>query len=990
MNETQTTSESLKVFQLAKELGVDSFTLLDKLRDLKIEVKNHMSELGPEQTQLVRETLGAKKTAAKKPASKSGSKSSAKSTSAKTTSAPKRRSSAVAAQTDSSETQSALAATSSTVIRRRQINETQSEIVRTVTTTEKSVPATPASSPVQVAPPDHMEEVRPDVEVVVVQEQVLVETPATEIVEPPAEDAVSVEALPVLPALGAASASSTPPVAAAVPPVQSTTTETTIATGTTTATAITTTTTTTTVAGARVIQKRSVLNVVAPSGAPKSLMRTVTPAPPKVVVAASKAGQSTSPETAKGGRIIKMTKEKLDKLAEEEAAKKKSIAREQLKPEDVRFADYRKKEMVFLPKRKKIPVGKELKRTQITTPSAQKRIVTMGEAITVGELANQMGLKAGEVIKKFMSLGSMVTINQAIDYDTALLVAQEFKYEIRNTAFKEVSVLDSGTDSKENLIPRPPVVTIMGHVDHGKTTLLDSIRNANVAAGEAGGITQHIGAYTIDKKATDGTTKQITFIDTPGHEAFTLMRARGANVTDIVVLVVAADDGVMPQTREALSHAKAAGVPIVVAVNKIDKPGANPEKIRQALAELNLLSEDWGGDTMFVPVSALKKEGIDALLDAILLNAEVLDLKANTEARASGIVLESRLEKGRGPVATILVKRGTLSLGDQAVSGVSFGRIKAMTNHEGASISTLGPGMAAEVLGLSHVPQAGEPFNAVDNEADARELVLHRTNKEKARAQVPVGVAAKPTLEALFAKIKSGESKELKIILKADVYGSVEAVRDSLTKLTNDQVRVQVIHAASGGITESDVLLASASQAIIIGFNVRPETKARRVAEAEHVEVKCYNIIYEVVDEVKKAMTGMLDKKKVEHYLGRAEVRQVFTVPSIGVVAGCFVVDGKVQRGAMVRLLRDSRVIYEGKMSSLRRFKDDAREVAQGYECGIGIEKFNDVKLGDLIEAFEIQWMTPELNAPKAAELGAPKTNESKGSEHGRNPSSAH
>ena len=656
-----------------------------------------------------------------------------------------------------------------------------------------------------------------------------------------------------------------------------------------------------------------------------------------------------------GFRIIRMTKENLDQMAEEENAKKKGgggIREGEIKPEDVRFADYRKKEVVFLPKRKRVPVGKELKRTQKTVAAAHKRVVEMGDHITVANFADQMGVKGTEVVRKLMGMGTMASLNQTIDFATATIIAHEFQHEVKNIAFKEEQVLEGTEDSPETLQPRPPVVTIMGHVDHGKTSLLDAIRSAKVAAGEAGGITQHIGAYTVEKSG-----KLISFIDTPGHEAFTAMRARGANVTDIVILVVAADDGVMPQTREALSHAKAAGVPIVVAMNKMDKPGANPEKIKQQLAELDLLAEDWGGQSQFVPVSAAKKTGLDELLEAVLLNAEVLDLKANPDVAAAGTVLEARLEKGRGPVASVLVKRGTLRIGDIDVSGQFTGRVKSLMNDKGGTQKECTPGMPVEILGFEGLPTAGEKFDVVADDAAARELIAHR--KEKALAEK--SATSKVSLEDLFARSQAGATKELNIILKADVSGSVEAIRDSLMKLATEKVKVKVILANPGGITESDVMLANASKAIIVGFNVRPETTARRLAEAEHVEIKTYQIIYELLDDVKLAMVGALDKKKVEKYLGRAEVRQTFSVPKLGTVAGCAVIDGKILRGANVRLLRDSRVIFDGKLATLRRFKDDAKEVAEGYECGMGIEKYNDIKIGDLIEAYQIDLVTPEL-----------------------------
>ncbi len=656
-----------------------------------------------------------------------------------------------------------------------------------------------------------------------------------------------------------------------------------------------------------------------------------------------------------------MTKENLDQMAEEEAAKKRGgggRTESEIRPEDVRFADYRKKEMVFLPKRKKIPLGKQLHKTEITTPKAGKRVVEMNETITVSDFASQLNVKAAEVIRKLMGLGIMATMNQTIDFDSATIIGHEYQYEVKNVSFKEEDLLEANTDTEEQKISRPPVVTIMGHVDHGKTSLLDAIREANVAGGEAGGITQHIGAYTVEK---DG--QMITFIDTPGHEAFTSMRSRGANVTDIVVIVVAADDGAMPQTREAIAHAKAAGVPIIVAVNKIDKPGANPEKVKQQLAELDLLAEDWGGQTIFVGVSALKHTNLDKLLEAILLQAEVLELKANPEALATGTVLEGRVERGKGPVISVLVKRGTLRVGDPIVSGTCSGKVKALHDHLGKDVKEVSPGMAAEILGFDDVPVAGEKFDATTTEIDARSIAEHRKDKSRAKA----APSSKVSLEDLFSKIQAGNIKELPIILKADVFGSVEAVRDSLTKLSTEKVKVRVIHSAPGGITESDVLLATASGAIILGFNVRPETKARQIAESEHVEIKSYNIIYELIDDVKKAMVGLLDKKKVEKFLGRAEVRQTFTVPKTGTIAGCSVVDGKILRGSNVRLLRDSRIIFDGKMSSLKRFKDDAKEVAQGFECGIGIENYNDLKPGDLIESYQIDMVTQDVSS-----LGAP------------------
>jgi len=695
--------------------------------------------------------------------------------------------------------------------------------------------------------------------------------------------------------------------------------------------------------------------------APKNLLKVVARAPEEKAqakgtgVGGLKAGTAITDKD--GFRTIRLDKKSLDQLAEEEAAKKRSGRGEFVRPEDVRFADYRKKEVVFLPKKKRIPPNKELHSTSITTAAAHKRVVEIDGAIRVQDLAAAMSVKAPQLIRKLVAMGQMAGMNDVLDFDTTTLVAAEFQFEVKNKEFREEELLATAVEAANPaaVTHRPPVVTIMGHVDHGKTSLLDAIKKTNVAAGEAGGITQHVGAYTVEK---DG--KLITFIDTPGHAAFTAMRARGANVTDIVILVVAADDGVMPQTREALEHARAAKVPIVVAINKIDKPQANPEKIKQTLSELNLLPEEWGGDTMFVPVSAVAGTNLDKLLEAILLNAEVLDLKADPTARAAGVVLESRLDKGRGPVMTILVKQGSLHVGDYVVAGEHSGKVRALYDWTGANVKDVGPGISAEILGLDGVAKAGDAFSSTATDADAKAVVENR--RDKSRAAEAARSGGKLTMEQILAKLSSGNLKELKVILKADVFGSVEAVRDSLTKLQNEKVKVEVITAATGGITESDILLASASEALIVGFNVRPDTKALQLAEAEGVEVRTYRIIYELLDDVKKAMAGMLDKIRTEKFLGRAEVRQTFTVPKIGTVAGSAVVDGKIVRGASVRLLRNSQIVYEGKMTSLKRFKDDAREVAQGYECGIGLEGYNDIKPGDVIEAFQVEMITPELN----------------------------
>ncbi|HKI51273.1 MAG TPA: translation initiation factor IF-2 [Geothermobacteraceae bacterium] len=597
--------------------------------------------------------------------------------------------------------------------------------------------------------------------------------------------------------------------------------------------------------------------------------------------------------------------------------------------------------------------SKAAKKTEITVSKAIKRKIRISDVITVGELAKRMGVKANDLIKELMRQGNMVTINHPLDYETAAILASEFEYEVENVAFDEETILqhssikDGKEENPEDLLPRPPVVTIMGHVDHGKTSLLDAIRATNIIGGEAGGITQHIGAYDVE---LDG--KKISFLDTPGHEAFTAMRARGTKVTDIVILVVAADDGVMPQTKEAINHAKAAGVPIIIAVNKIDKPDANPERVKQELTEFELVPEEWGGDTIFVEVSAKENRNVDQLLEMILLQAEVLELKANPQKRAKGAIVEARLDKGRGPVATMLVQEGTMRIGDPVVSGSHFGRVRTMTNDRGEALQEAGPSMPVEVTGLSGVPDAGDTFNAVEDEKTAKEVAQHRAQKLR---EAELASSSKISLEQLYARIQEGDVKELKVIVKGDVQGSVEAVKDALLKLSSDNCRLLVIHTGVGGIIESDVSLASASDAIVLGFNVRPEPKASQLAELEGVDIRLYNIIYDAVADVKNAMEGLLAPTYKEKPLGRIEVRDTFHVSRIGTIAGCYVLDGKVVRGCQVRLVRDSVVVWEGKMSSLKRFKDDAREVATGYECGIGLENYNDIKVGDIIEAYELE-----------------------------------
>ncbi len=973
-----TDREPIKVYELAKELGIDSISLVDTLKTLEINVKNHMSELSDTDVERARSVLkagsmsgsaagatskkstptGAKKVVARRAAGTGAVAAPATpektEAPAKTTKTVRKKAVPAPEPTPTAAATAAAAATStssSTVIRRRVLSDGATQTVTSTISTEKETREN-AAQEIQAA--EAAAAPVAEVEAAPVEEAAAIET--APVAAPPAapeyKPTLTLAAVPT-PAAPVAVVAPVEPVVAAEPgTVETVRTEVKTEGGKVTTSIIrrTETTTLTTSSMKDSMGKRSLLRIIEqPKLAPK-------PKPGAAASTASTDDKDKKPgfkSDREGFKFARVDKENLDKMAEEEARKRGPKAFEtEIKPEDIKYSDYRKKEMIFIPKRKKAPVGKNLRQTNITTAAAHKRVVEMGDTITVGELAQQLQAKANEVIKKLMMMGQMATVNQSLDFDTATLIANEFKFEVKNIAFKENDVLQIEDEKAEDLKPRPPVVTIMGHVDHGKTTLLDAIREANVAGGEAGGITQHIGAYTIEKEG-----KLITFIDTPGHEAFSMMRARGANVTDIVILVVSADDGVMPQTREALSHAKAAGVPIIVAVNKIDKPGANPEKIKQALAELDLLAEDWGGETMFIPVSALKKMNLDKLLEGILLTAEVQDYKANPKGLARGVVLEARLEKGRGPVASMLVKHGTLRSGDIVVSGTQWGRAKALTNHLGAAVKDVSPGMAVEVLGLDGIPNAGDQFDVVKDERAATTLVDHRIQANRDAKQK----SSKSSLEDLFARAKVGDLKELLIVLKADVFGSAEAVRDSLIKQSTDKVKVKVIHSGTGGITESDVMLANASGALIVGFNVRPEIKARQIAESEHVVIKSYTIIYELLDDVKLAMTGLLDKKKVETYLGRAEVRQTFSVPKAGTVAGCSVIDGKLVRNANIRLLRDNRIVFDGKLNSLKRFKDDAKEVAQGYECGLGIDNYNDVKIGDVVEAYQIDEIAQEL-----------------------------
>jgi translation initiation factor IF-2 len=668
------------------------------------------------------------------------------------------------------------------------------------------------------------------------------------------------------------------------------------------------------------------------------------------------------------------TTEKKEPTAESEEAskkkKKKKLSDKVDEPEkDIKWS---KKRISF--KRKEVVEGNELyskakrskkwagkgkkqttgQKTLITTPRAIKRRVKIDESILLSDLARRMGIKANEIIAKMMGLGVMVTVNQTIDFETAAIVASEFDYELEKASFEEESLLNISDDhSTGNMVERPPVVTIMGHVDHGKTSLLDVIRKTRVTDIEAGGITQHIGAYhVITEKG------QIVFLDTPGHEAFTSMRSRGASITDLVILVVAADDGVMPQTVEAINHAKAAKVPIVVAVNKIDKPNADPERVKRELSEKGLVPEDWGGDTMFVNVSAKKNQGIDDLLDMLILQSEMLELKADPERLSTGYVIEARIDPGRGPVATVLVQQGTLHVGEPVVCGIQYGKIRTMINDKGVQVQKAGPSIPVEITGLSGVPQAGDHMVALSDEKDAKQVSIHRIQKKRS---LELAKASNISLDKLYEKMLEGKISNMNLIIKADVQGSIEAISESLTKLTNKEVKINVIHSATGTVTESDVSLAAVSDAIIVGFNVRPSMKVQALASDENVDMRFYNIIYSLIEDIKGSISGMMASTFKEHVLGRAEVREVFHIPKLGAIAGCYVTDGKIERGGLVRLLREGIITYEGNISSLRRFKDDAKEVQNGFECGIGIEKYNDIKTGDVIECYYMEEIKTQL-----------------------------
>lgn len=933
--------ETLKVYELAKELGLDSFTLLDKLKQINIEVKSHMSSLETAQVIAVRQAiLGDKQTkkpatTLKKKAATVASADTATAPAGATTTAKKvvKKATAAAPATEKKESAKASEKESDTSPKRK--------VIKRRTGAEGEEAPTPAKSvSSQEAAPTFVEEAA---ERVSDEPTELNENVAT------TEAEASVSAAPVIPE-PIEPVIPRPSVAEYMPRANA--------------------------PGTRVVNKatppRTVERDELAGEFSNRRLKIVQAAPPVVPGDANAptyrtpggpaSGERSSKKplpqkTATGGtEMFQPVTTYVQKESAEEAKAKRGNSTRGPTPEEIRIADFRKRELVFQPKRKRLPPGKLVKKTEITEMAAHKKKIRMDDKITVSDMAQRMGEKANAIIAKLMALGTTVTINQSIDFETATLIAAEFGWGIENVAFNEKEVLTSeSAEESEKMVARPPIITVMGHVDHGKTSLLDTIRNAKVAAGEAGGITQHIGAYSV---VVNG--KPITFLDTPGHEAFANMRSRGANLTDIVVLVVAADDSIMPQTKEAIAHAQTAGVPIIVAANKIDKPGANIEKVKKDLSANNVLVEEWGGEVPLVGVSALKKTGIEDLLATILVQAEVLDLKANPDRPAEGVVLEARMEKGRGVVADLIVAKGTLKAGDYIVVGTVYGRVRAMTNDLGKTISDVKPGFPAEIFGLNDVPSSGDTFYIVKSEAEAREVTENRRKKlleEKAIALAPKQM----TLEELMSKIPVAGLKELNILVKADVFGSAEAIKESIEKIVSEKVKAKVLSCSVGVITENDVLLARAASAIILGFNSKPDNKARDIAKREKVDIRHYTIIYQLLDDVKAAMEGLLEPIRKESPMGKAEVKQVFTVSKLGTVAGSTVADGKVTRNAFARVTRGKEIVAEGKVVSLRRFKDDVSETIKGQECGIGVENFEAFMPGDIINVFHVEFVKQSL-----------------------------
>ncbi len=917
----------LRVFELARELNMESKALLEKVQDMDIEVKNHMSTLEEDDIERIKNTIFGRP--------------------------------------EPEEIVEDKRIKPNVIRRRRKIVPTEPEPVEppaaeAVSETQEEAPAEVIETPAVEAEPAENEEVvaTAESESVAPVEEPAEETPAeieTETAETAEPETVEPEATETQTAAPEAEAApqDQAPVEAAQPQPE-------------------------TAEKAEAAEKQD-------KKKPKRKVKKSMPAkvismpekPPEVEKPEEKAPQPAAAATAEPAKEKKPEKKKphiaaaKEKEIEEDLDKKKGKKKitdlEKGRNVGKLKTALRRKEVIegdalydskYGRTRKGRKKGKPVhetadQKTQITIPKAIKRRIKVDDTIVIADLAKRMGIKANELIKRLMNMGMMVTVNQTIDYDTASLLATEFGFEVEKAAFEEETVIRAETDEPGQMVHRPPVVTIMGHVDHGKTSLLDVIRRTKVTELEAGGITQHIGAYHVKLDSGD-----IVFLDTPGHEAFTAMRSRGAHVTDIVILVVAADDGVMPQTIEAIDHARAANVPIIVAINKIDKPEANPDRIKRELAEKNLVPEDWGGDTICVNVSAKQQMGIDDLLEMILLQSEVLELKANPNKLARGNIIEAEMDLGRGPVATVLIREGTLHTGEPVVCGMYYGKVRAMYNDTGEMVKEAGPSMPVQIVGLSGVPMAGDEFTTLADEKDAKQVSEHRLQKQRSK---DLARTSRMSLEGLYERLMEGEVKDLNLIIKADVQGSIEALKDSLLKLSREEVQISVIHSAVGPIHESDISLAAVSNAIIIGFNVRPSAKVASLAEEENVDIRYYDVIYNAIKDVQDAMVGLMESKYVEKVLGHAEVRQVFHVPSIGTIAGCMVTSGKIQRNMPVRLIREGVVAYDGKINSLKRFKEDAKEVAQNYECGVGVENYNDIKVGDVLECYYLEEVKPTI-----------------------------
>lgn len=932
--------ESLKVYELAKELGLDSFALLDKLKQINIEVKSHMSSLAAEQAEAVRNAIKGESRSTKPTTVKKRAGATASAPAGATSAAsPAKKVAKKAAPPEEEKPAKAKAAKSADskpqrkVIKRRAGSETENEMAMTPQESmeQETIEATEATDA-----PDFTE----PAEIVSAQPEAAADP--QEIAEP-AQAAPPPPAAPVKPEPPRRVVADEYPVRANAPGSK----------------VIFRTPNN----NQRVIEKDELLDEFS-----SRRLKIVHAAPP---ASPAREGGPTyrTPGAPAAGAVERRSKGSIatpndsnemfqpmtSYVAKDEDVKnKRGNTTRGPTPEEIRIADFRKRELVFQPKRKKLPPGKQVKRTEITEMAAHKKKIRIENKIIVSEFAQRMGEKANAILKKLMELGVMVNINQPIDFDTASMIAGEFGWEVENVAFNEASALHS-EENTENLQTRPPVITIMGHVDHGKTSLLDAIRSAKVVAGEAGGITQHIGAYSVEVNG-----KAITFLDTPGHEAFANMRSRGATVTDIVVLVVAADDSIMPQTKEAIAHATTAGVPIIVAANKIDKPNANLEKVKKDLSIHNILIEEWGGQVPMVGVSALKGTGISELLETIQLQAEVLELRADPDRPAEGVILEARMEKGRGIVADLLVEQGTLRAGDYIVVGPAYGRVRAMMNDKGKTISEVKPGFPAEIFGLNDVPSAGDTFHIVKNEEAAKEVSQSR--KAKLQEEKAAALAPKPlTMEDLMSKMPTPGVKELNLLVKADVYGSAEAIKESIEKIHSEKVKAKVLQSGVGVITENDVLLARAAKAQILGFNAKPDNKARDIAKREKIEIKHFSIIYQLLDDVRDSMEALLEPLRRETPMGKAEVKQVFTVSKLGTVAGSVVTDGKIVRNAFARVTRGKDIVAEGKVVSLRRFKDDASETIKGQECGIGVENFEKYLPGDMINVFHVELVKQTL-----------------------------